>query len=650
MPPEPRDDRPSGGKGLAAVAGVGALALLLRLVYLHQTADLPLVAVPLADAKAYLDWARSISGGDVWSRAQGTFYQAPLYPYLLALLQTLAGEGGEAADRTLVLVRWVQAGFGALSCVLLTVAGGRWFGRRAGIAAGCLLAAYPPGLFFDGLINKTSLAQVLLCGLLALLSRWNDPPGAGLRIAVGAGAVLGLLALTRENALLLLPVLVIWAALHRSSGDPGVDTGGSDPSGRRRRAAALLVGCGLVLLPVALRNLAVGGSFAVTTSQAGPNFYIGNRAGASGSYTPLRTGRSDTPFERRDAVELAEADEGRALTPSEVSAYWFTRARRDIAADPLRWLRLMLRKTWMVGHRYEVPDVEDLYLFAEEAWILGVLLPWLHLGVLVPLAILGLGAAWGDRRRISGLLWILLTLVAGVAAFYVFARYRYPIVPPLALLAGVALAKGTAGPRAWALDRRPLAAALALAAVAAVTVNLPSSWLLGRDPLASRAMAHVNAGVALVDLGRYDEAIDLYRRAATLDPSLVEARLGLGSTLLFIGQLDDAVDHLLAAAELSPGDAEIQHQLGQAYRSIALARARPAAMARATHHLRRALDLDPAFALAALDLAALLDAGGDGPDGTRVLQDALSAARDRGEEGAVSALSRALGSRQGSAI
>ena len=70
----------------------------------------------------------------------------------------------------------------------------------------------------------------------------------------------------------------------------------------------------------------VGGGFYVTTSQFGPNFYLGNNAHADGTAQSLRVGRGSAEYERQDAVELAEHALGRRLTPAEVSQYWTDRA------------------------------------------------------------------------------------------------------------------------------------------------------------------------------------------------------------------------------------------------------------------------------------------------------------------------------------
>jgi len=101
-----------------------------------------------------------------------------------------------------------------------------------------------------------------LCLSLWLLGGLREGPHPLRWVALGAA--IGALVLSRENALVFAFVLVPWLALQ------------SDSSGIRRWAGAVvfLIGMASVLLPVAIRNATVGGSFHLTTSQFGPNFYI----------------------------------------------------------------------------------------------------------------------------------------------------------------------------------------------------------------------------------------------------------------------------------------------------------------------------------------------------------------------------------------
>src|SRR5206468_4106383 len=120
--------------------------------------------------------------------------------------------------------------------------------------------------FFDGLVQKTVLDLFFFTLLLLFVGRIVEG-GPSVRRWLGAGAALGGFTLSRENALLLSVPLLLWL-LTRFRRRPLV----------RRLAwtGAFAGGLVLVLAPVALRNLAVGGELHLTTAQLGPNLFIGN--------------------------------------------------------------------------------------------------------------------------------------------------------------------------------------------------------------------------------------------------------------------------------------------------------------------------------------------------------------------------------------
>ena len=131
----------------------------------------------------------------------------------------------------------------------------------------------------------------------------------------GLGVTLGALSLTRENALVLVVLVLAWAVWI------GHTRAASARPQRHRLAAAGLTALGLiaVLGPVVVRNNLVGGGLYLTTSQFGSNLFIGNNPAADGSYMSLRTGRGSPEYERVDAAALAEEATGQTLTPSAVS-------------------------------------------------------------------------------------------------------------------------------------------------------------------------------------------------------------------------------------------------------------------------------------------------------------------------------------------
>jgi 4-amino-4-deoxy-L-arabinose transferase-like glycosyltransferase len=244
------------------------VAFVMRAVYLWQVRQAPEFALLVGDAVTYDEWASRIANGD-WL-GKGVFYQAPLYPYFLGILYTVFG-------RDLWVVRLVQIVLGAGSCALLARAGRSFFNRTTtGLLAGALLAVYPTAIFFDGSIQKSVLDLFFICALLAVLGKLLERSQN--RWWLVAGLVLGLLALTRENALLFLPIVLAWLF---------ITWRGELWKTRLQWAGLVLLGLAAVLLPVGYRNLRVGGEFHLTTAQFGPNFYIGNGRAATGFYEPL---------------------------------------------------------------------------------------------------------------------------------------------------------------------------------------------------------------------------------------------------------------------------------------------------------------------------------------------------------------------------
>jgi len=538
---------------------VFALALGLRLLYLLEWRDTLLFTTPIGDARGYLEWARAIAAGDVWGSE--VFYQAPLYPYFLA--GVLRATGSETWGP-----RGVQAVLGALACVWLGRAAERYFERVIGVAAGIGLALYAPAIYFDGLIQKPALDGPLLAGLLLALAPGVTRFGVGR--ALGAGALLGLLALSRENALVLAPVAMLWLW----ASQPGT------PARRGAAVGLLLIGAALVLVPVGLRNQALGGRFLLTTAQLGPNLWIGNHPGASGRYEPLRPGRGSVRFERQDAHDLAVAAAGHELSAGEVSDYWRDRALAYVREQPGQWLRLMAWKGDLVWRAAEIPDTEGIEAYTEASLLLRVLRWPCSFGVLAPLALVG-GLA---ERRHWRRFWVLPAFAAALATsatlFYVFARYRYVLVPelvPLAAAGALALWRAAQGDSRARRAAAPLAAA---GVAAAVAVCWP---LAGTSGL---ALTHYGIGSALLDAGRAVEAQGELERAVSAAPDFAAGHARLGDALRKRSDFARALAQYDRALELDPKLADAHAGRGIALESLGRAEEADAAYA-------RALELDP---------------------------------------------------------
>jgi len=178
-----------------------------------------------------------------------------------------------------------------------------------------------------------------------------------------------------------------------------------------------------------------------------------------------------------------------------------------------------------------------------------------HFGILCPLAVAGIVLTWARRRSLWLLYALLVAIAAGVALFFVFARYRFPLVAILALFAAAALAEMISTLRAARLPR--LAAATLATALAAVAVNWP--MYSKKD---QQAASHSNAGAALAEGGRLEEAIQQYRLSLKLEPALADTHFNLGNALLRLGRAGEAVDAYRQAVSLRPDDPEFLVNLG----------------------------------------------------------------------------------------
>jgi 4-amino-4-deoxy-L-arabinose transferase-like glycosyltransferase len=585
------NDRPDeAGNRLRWLAVVFGVAMLWRGVAIGQVASASWFAFRIGDAAAYHEWAQEVARGH-WL-GERTFYQAPLYPYCLGVVYSLFGE-----SRLVVVM--LQTLLGAIACVLLCDAGWRSISKWTGVIAGLLLATHQPAIFSDLLIQKSSLNLFLVCGQLWIISRAMRD--FGWKWLVFLGAVSGLLALNRENALLVAVILGAWVWF-------------SDRTVRLKRSLLYLAGLMVVLAPVAVRNRIVGGEWHLTTSQFGPNLYIGNHAGATGTYSPLVTGGGDARFERRDAQARAEIASGRKLSDAEVSLYWTRRTLEEIRKHPKGWLRLMGLKWGLFWNAAELTDTEDVYTYAEQSIALRVPGRWLPFGALAVLATWGVWAGWRQFRIVRLLVVLVAAYAASVVLFYVVARYRMPVVPWLMLLGAVGLRHGLEWLTAASWGRR------AGAIVATAGMIVLTFWPLV-DIDRQRTATHLNFGAEWSDRGNWSEAIDEYLKVLAINPRFSEAHFNLGTAYAALGQLDLAAGSFKAALEVDPSFPRAALNLG----NVAFDRGD---LNEAERWFNKTVELDPREARAYNGLGMVFGLRNDWQKGAEAFEKAVELAPD----------------------
>jgi 4-amino-4-deoxy-L-arabinose transferase-like glycosyltransferase len=429
-----RRPRPSLDERLAAAGARVPLylflgALLVQLVYLSQYAVSPFFWVPELDQVYHDLCARQIVAGHLDPRP---YFRAPLYVYLLGGVYAVFGRSFWAA-------RLVQAVMQAAAVVLL------WrLGRRAGVrpsvaaAAGTMMALSGPLVFAAGELHTPGVE--LFCNVL-LLNLAVAPPANPARCplwALAAGLALGLSGVARPTVLTTAPVLLwwLWARWTVPADGP------RRPTRFALLAALYLLGAAVAPGAATWRNYRTAGDPVIVASQGPINLWIGNRDYADGftSSTPRRY-RFDGEYE--DSVALfaqraAEEATGHRMTVTETERYWTAETLKWVRAHPAMTLGLAWKK-WVLlwGHREVRNNTAFEYVRREWAPVLW-LLPF-GMGIVGPLALVGIALAWRRDPPLRMLsLWALVYL-AGYLPFFVADRYRLPAVPVLILLAAHAL-------------------------------------------------------------------------------------------------------------------------------------------------------------------------------------------------------------------
>lgn len=215
-----------------------AVGLVLRIVYaLAIAGDDPLVgdgleihgiANAVADGRGFI--TPIVPEGQ---EPTPTAHKPPLYPLALALVSALGGSGYEAHHVATAVI-------GSAAVVVIALLARHLAGARTGLIAGATAALYPVFIAADASLRSETLYVLLSALVMLACYRAYEHPSAG-RLAL-LGALIGLAALTRGEALVLLLLLAV----------PAVWRGARE--GRPRRLAVVCAVCALVVAPWLVRS------------------------------------------------------------------------------------------------------------------------------------------------------------------------------------------------------------------------------------------------------------------------------------------------------------------------------------------------------------------------------------------------------------
>jgi 4-amino-4-deoxy-L-arabinose transferase-like glycosyltransferase len=342
--------------------------------------------------------AGALSSGEGYAKPIGdgryvtTASRPPVYPAVLSVWYAVFGY---RPDRALVFQIIMSSLVAALLYRLsVSVTGSRAIGV---IAAALWCVQYKEFEMDLRLWSEPLFAVMLLAAFLA----WRRAERRRSFAAFGgAGATLGLAALTRPEAFLAVPVFLAAALAPRA--------------GARRFALAWLVGAGLVVAPWVLRNAVVFGAFIPGDTTAGFNLYQGT---LGTTYAYVR----EFPAETQARIEGKDEAERDAILRS--------MALESIRRDPVRYARLCVKRCVLFW--FNVPD--GSWIPTARSLLFGV--PFYALALAG--AVVGLRGGW--RRSV----WIMAGVVAaGVLAHALTiatVRSVNPYLPFVCFLVAIAL-------------------------------------------------------------------------------------------------------------------------------------------------------------------------------------------------------------------
>lgn len=110
--------------------------------------------------------------------------------------------------------------------------------------------------------------------------------------------------------------------------------------------------------------------------------------------------------------------------------------------------------------------------------------------------------------------------------------------------------------------------------------------------------AHSDLGVVYYDAGKIDEAVRLYRYALSVDPRHTGAYYNLGVALRGLGDREGSAKAFEKLLEISPDDAEVHNKLGVVYSEMGM-------KDRAVDAFRKAIEADPDFSSPYFNLSVI---------------------------------------------
>lgn len=314
------------------------------------------------------------------------------------------------------MMKLLQAGISALTCVLICLAARKVFSPWAGRIAGWGSVVFPGFIIGAARLTPEPFFTFFLIGGIYSLCLYREMPNW--KLLVGAGLLFGITLLNSNVLIPILPVIGVWVFFWKGS-----------ITGKMKVLGAVLGLIFLCVSPWLIRNYLVFQKFPMFKSTMGLNFYLGNHPEGTGTFykangEPIETLIPDTFKENFDISEVRQDD----LLMKEAKVF--------IQENPLRFVQLFVDKLWYFTW------FPPRQMLSREVILYKKVFGFPYALLLISCLI---GIYYGIRDKWLDTLFLVGVFISVAALYAIFIvghqRYRMPVEPYLVMLAGYGLAE-----------------------------------------------------------------------------------------------------------------------------------------------------------------------------------------------------------------
>lgn len=325
-------------------------------------------------------------------------YMPILYPLLVTFFVYVFGYNSTSVFLLLVF----QSFLGAINCLIIGKIFEEKFNKKS-FSLIYLTAFFPLHIFMSTQISASTLYVFLISCVLLFYYRFlkfHD-----IKHSIFLGISLGLLTLSRADAILIIPAIVILLTFfHRNISS--------------KYTLVFALSSLLIIAPMSVRNYNTFGFFYPLTISGGLNLWLGNNEDATGSRMNYVVPYKPIPKTIQDQIQSLKVDENYEVALDNI---YKEEAKQFIINNPLKSVKLSIKK--IIFFWVHIYDERVKYPLMNNILYWG---PWI---ILLPFFMFGFRDVIKDFKSHDLEIFLILYFTFIYSVFFVLPRYRLIVLP-----------------------------------------------------------------------------------------------------------------------------------------------------------------------------------------------------------------------------